>query len=44
MFASFILGQVILAAQDMLNAALGDPGVISLYIGAYVARTITAAR
>jgi hypothetical protein len=33
MFASFLLGQTILAAQDLPNASLGDPGVFSAVTG-----------
>jgi ABC-2 type transport system permease protein len=33
MFASFSLGQAILAAQDVPNASLGDPGVFSAVTG-----------
>jgi ABC-2 type transport system permease protein len=33
MFASFFLGQAILAAQDVPNASLGDPGVLSAVTG-----------
>jgi ABC-2 type transport system permease protein len=33
MFASFFLGQALLAAQDVPNASLGDPGVLSAVAG-----------
>ncbi|GGP79894.1 ABC transporter permease [Saccharothrix coeruleofusca] len=33
MFAAFLLGQALLAAQDVPNAALGDPGVLSAVAG-----------
>ncbi|MFI0480215.1 ABC transporter permease [Actinomadura sp. 9N215] len=33
MFCSFFLGQLILGAQDVPNAALGDPGVFSAVAG-----------
>ncbi|WP_233599276.1 ABC transporter permease [Amycolatopsis sp. WAC 01375] len=33
MFVSFFLGQALLAAQDVPNAALGDPGVFSAVAG-----------
>ncbi|MBP2326499.1 ABC-type transport system involved in multi-copper enzyme maturation permease subunit [Kibdelosporangium banguiense] len=33
MFGSFFLGQAMLAAQDVPNASLGDPGVFSAVVG-----------
>jgi hypothetical protein len=33
MFAAFFLGQALLAGQDVPNAALGDPGVLSAVTG-----------
>ncbi|MEU4192150.1 ABC transporter permease [Kribbella sp. NPDC026611] len=33
MFAAFLLGQAVLAAQDVPSASLGDPGVFSAVIG-----------
>lgn len=33
MFASFLLGQAVIGAQDVPNAALGDPGVLSAVAG-----------
>lgn len=36
MFTAFLLGQALLAAQDVPNASLGDPGVLSAVAGSGV--------
>lgn len=42
MFSSFFLGQAMLAAQDVPNASLGDPGVLSAVLGGGVYLTAIA--
>ena len=42
MFASFLTGQWLLSAQDVPNAGLGDPGVLSAIVGGGVYLTAIA--